>query len=188
MTSTLGCFYHPDLDVDKKQKWIWSLCTLLSYLFSDGLEAAARAASIPNSRREQTVCWMGCLWSQWLIEESHSAQKRPVLVVKKENSNWVVPQSSGCNRSGTSTTSQLLGSLWWWLWSLFPSSEFTTPVFQGIHAHRYSNLSINGLFQDAGAHFLREWKEKREDKFSLENGGVTLQKFLKVCFLGTFIF
>lgn len=57
-----------------------------------------------------------------------------------------------------------------------------------MHAHRYSNLSIKGLFQDAGVHFLLEGKEKREDKFSLENGDVTLQKFLKVCFLDTFMF
>lgn len=107
---------------------------------------------------------MECLWSRGLIEESRSAQKRPALVVKKENSNWAVPRSSGCNHSGNSTTSQLLGSLWWWWWSLFPSSEFTTLVFLGMHAHHYSNLSIKGLFQDAGVHFLLEGKEKRETR------------------------
>lgn len=40
--------------------------------------------------------------------------------------------------------------------------------------------------------FIFCWKEKRnekrEDKFSLENGDMTLQKFLKVCFLDTFMF
>lgn len=44
---------------------------------------------------------MECLWSRGLIEESRSSQKRPALVVKKENSNWVVPRSSGCNRQET---------------------------------------------------------------------------------------
>lgn len=49
-------------------------------------------------------------------------------------------------------------------------------------------LALKVYSRDAGVHFLLEEKEKREDKFSLENGHVTLQKFLKVCFLDTFMF